>query len=132
MMTYGPFFIHFLRPAPETTLFPVFPPIFPPFFPFLPPFFIYKPPIFPKNLVLPAEPALSHSHLKTHYFLPITSIFHQKLSNPQKLPYPALLIPIPYSYSIHISFPDTPFIKGTPRKPMKTPRNPHKPPVNPS
>ena len=68
MMTYGPFFVHFLRPAPETTLFHVFRPILPPFLPFSFPFFAQKPLIFPENLDLPSEPALSHSPLKTHYF----------------------------------------------------------------
>ena len=68
MMTYALFFVHFLRPAPETTLFPDFPPIFPPFFPFPLPFFIYKTIIFQKNIDLPSEPALSHSHLRNAYF----------------------------------------------------------------
>ena len=67
-MTYGLFFVHFLRPAPETTIFPVFYPILPPFFPFPSPFFPQKIVIFPKNLDLPAEPALLRFHLRTAYF----------------------------------------------------------------
>ena len=131
-MTYEPFFVHFLRPAPETTLFHVFRPILPPFFPFPLPFFIYKTSIFQKNIDLPSEPALSHSHLKTHYFSQIPSIFKQKSSNPKNphtLPLPIPIIP--YSYPIHIPLPDSPFIKDTPSNPMEIPRNPYKPPINP-
>ena len=68
MMTYEPFFDRFLRPALETTLFHVFYPILPPFFPFPSPFFTQKIVIFPKNLDLPAEPALLRFHLRTAYF----------------------------------------------------------------
>ena len=92
-----------------------------------------KTPIFPKNLVLPAEPALSRSHLRNHYFPPIALRFSsrnpQTPKNPYTLSYPT------HSPTLLILYLHTlirpPFIQGTPRKSIKIPITPHKPPVNP-
>ena len=133
MMTYGPFFAHFLRPDLETTLFHVFRPILPPFFPFSPPLFTKKTTIFPKNLDLPSEPALPRSHLRNTYFpsfvppdphphprncqlspkkhlqvISLSSYFFNKNTSPQESP------------DFQPAHPETPIF---PVKPHKTQRN---------
>ena len=126
---FRPFFKTCSRNHTFSRFSPDFPPLFPVFFPF----FYPKTYIFPKNLDLPAEPALPRSHLRNAYFpsfipsdphphpgnchlspkklfqvISLSSYFFNKNTSPQETP------------DFQLAHPETPIF---PPKPHETQRN---------